>query len=452
MKKIICFLGVLAGICCHNHQTQEVVLEIGSYKLGYAEYSFLKATETYKSLTSEQLESRLLDEGRILAYAIDKKYDTISTINMQLKYASRYYASKVDGYVWNKIVKPLLKVNEKQIDSVLHRRFPGRKYIEGEEIYKNERLGIRDELIQKMKGKFIVESQQHILEDTKPTMDLKGIAELAVKFNPVTKDWTDLHLDMPLMEYFINHHKKFYTASDFMEFVKFQPIFIGSLKKPEDIQEMLKMFLIDEYLFTKAIRMGMDRDLEYLSFKSYYQHKLFLYHYRQENITSRIQLKESDLDNYYNTHSNEFWGFQSSSIQVFRFKNLSSALENQGLVLDWFKRPMMSNKDLLKRKLPAPKILSVNMKAPESHKNLICEIAKLGVGEVSVPTEINGQYWLFKLLSKNGALKMPLAYKRRAIQQLAYDGQLKELYTRNITQLKNTYTVKVNHLKDKYQN
>src|SRR5699024_8893564 len=48
--------------------------------------------------------------------------DTITTLSKQLEHAKYLYASQVDGYIWNKNVKPSLKVSEEDIQYAFHER------------------------------------------------------------------------------------------------------------------------------------------------------------------------------------------------------------------------------------------------------------------------------------------------------------------------------------------
>lgn len=115
--RIVLLLGLLAGVAggCHPASSDDPVLQIGAYQLSRTEYESLSQSGTYKALTDEQLQARMVEEGRILAYALEHRYDTIGQLNRQLDYAIRYHVSSVDGYVWNKKVKPLLQVSADDI-------------------------------------------------------------------------------------------------------------------------------------------------------------------------------------------------------------------------------------------------------------------------------------------------------------------------------------------------
>lgn len=122
MKILILTLFILIGVGCSQHVKDDILLQIGDYKLTVAEYEFIRNSARYKQNSDEQLQNILIEEGRLIAYALEHKYDTIEILNKQLDYATYYYASKVDGYVWNKKVKPLLIVSENDIQKAYHMR------------------------------------------------------------------------------------------------------------------------------------------------------------------------------------------------------------------------------------------------------------------------------------------------------------------------------------------
>lgn len=106
-------LGLLAGLAggCRPAGGYEVLLQIGAYRLTATDYASIRRSAPYRGLTDVQAAERLVEEGRILAYAMDHRFDTIGLLDRQLLHTLRYYASSVDGYVWNKEVKPLLSVS-----------------------------------------------------------------------------------------------------------------------------------------------------------------------------------------------------------------------------------------------------------------------------------------------------------------------------------------------------
>lgn len=122
MKILILILFMLVGVGCSSFHKDDILLQIGHYKLTVADYEFIRNSTKYQNKSNEQLQSDLLEEGFMIAFALEHKYDTIGILSKQLEYATYYYVSKVDGYIWNKEVKPLLKVAENDIQNAYRMR------------------------------------------------------------------------------------------------------------------------------------------------------------------------------------------------------------------------------------------------------------------------------------------------------------------------------------------
>lgn len=148
------FFIILLFISCADNQKQSVVLEIGKYVLTASDFKAIIKGESYKLLNSGELERKLIEEGRILAYAKDNRFDTIGILKKQLVYAERYYASKVEGYVWNQKVKPQFNISDDDINKAYAKKnieysldilnFPSKKSIEKYLSFKTSTLTEKD--------------------------------------------------------------------------------------------------------------------------------------------------------------------------------------------------------------------------------------------------------------------------------------------------------------------
>ncbi|MBE9601643.1 hypothetical protein [Pedobacter sp. MC2016-24] len=122
LKTLMVMLFVSTIFSCKTGDREKVVLQLGRYKLTTAQLKVKIMSNKYKLLSNHELENKLIEEGRILAFAIEHRYDTIGKLNLLLNYASRAYVSREDGFVWNKKVKPLLQLTEKAIIDGYHKR------------------------------------------------------------------------------------------------------------------------------------------------------------------------------------------------------------------------------------------------------------------------------------------------------------------------------------------
>lgn len=122
VKIIVWIFCLVTLISCGRNNQNGVLLKIGDYRLTILDYELKRKSDKYKSLTDQQLQDKLIEEGRIIAFSLDQKYDTISDLNKLMEYGVRFYASKVDGFVWNKKVKPKLELTDSEIHQAYLKR------------------------------------------------------------------------------------------------------------------------------------------------------------------------------------------------------------------------------------------------------------------------------------------------------------------------------------------
>nr|WP_320022848.1 peptidylprolyl isomerase [uncultured Draconibacterium sp.] len=109
------FLLILfISVSCKDQK--KTVLQIGTYQLTNIELKEIISSNSKNArLNRNELKQKLIEDGYILAHALENKDDTISAIKKRQEYALRLYASEVNGFVWNHKVKPLLKVTKKDV-------------------------------------------------------------------------------------------------------------------------------------------------------------------------------------------------------------------------------------------------------------------------------------------------------------------------------------------------
>ncbi|MEJ5148412.1 hypothetical protein [Sphingobacterium sp. MYb388] len=115
IKTAVYLLLLFLYSCSHQSSQKEgneVVLQVGTYTLKQDEYYYLKEKLKRNHLDSIQLLEEIRDQAYLLAFAKEHRYDTINELHKRLDYALKFYISQVDGYLWNKKVKPKLQVSD----------------------------------------------------------------------------------------------------------------------------------------------------------------------------------------------------------------------------------------------------------------------------------------------------------------------------------------------------
>jgi len=523
---LICFFG------CNRNNHQEFILAIGKYRLTEEEFLSKRENKNYKHLDINTLNQKLTEEGRILAFALDHKYDTIGSLNKLLEYAARAYAARVEGFVWNKKVKPKLQVTEADIKAAYFKRsqeltidviqiqgkdelktflaegknfnslkakalsdknlknftmpvrFPYSPlsiYVSGVEnakagevfgpaeteegyivariaavksasqnTYQQEKEQIKRELISTLTRKYAWESKKQILSKATPEINDSALRELATNFDATKQSWPGVDPRLIVMNYTLEGKRVAYHAADFEEFVKNEPVFFGSLSNPDDLRQMLRAFIIEQYLFAEAQRLNIQSDKDYQLFAKSYQHKIFLEHFKRSQIHPKISIKPHELEDYYRKHNGKFRGFESATLSIYKFDNFQRAL--QGRMLLSRKAQNMTNPgktyaEVSSVPLPEATVEEVKLNDAKIDPNLVKAVLNLQPGQISVPIKLNGAYMLLCLSSKKGITTIPFTYVKEHIMQVLHAEQEKQLNAKAAETLKARYAIEKNAIK-----
>ncbi len=114
--------GLAVSGCVRNVKTDTPVLSIGKFTLTAQDLESKKNDPGNKSLSEQALHDKLIEEGRILAFALDHRYDTIAALSKLLEYAVRSNATSERGFVWKKKVIPQLQFSEKDLADAYAKR------------------------------------------------------------------------------------------------------------------------------------------------------------------------------------------------------------------------------------------------------------------------------------------------------------------------------------------
>nr|WP_319571016.1 peptidyl-prolyl cis-trans isomerase [uncultured Draconibacterium sp.] len=108
-------------------ESEKLVFKLGEYELCQKEFdNIIKDNNEKYHLTPQALRDKIINEGFMLANALELGYDTISIVKNKFKYSERLFASEVGGFVWNRKVKPNLKVSKAEVEAAHAQR--GKNY------------------------------------------------------------------------------------------------------------------------------------------------------------------------------------------------------------------------------------------------------------------------------------------------------------------------------------
>lgn len=542
MKYIKIGIGLIVLLLylgCSRYKSDDALLQVGNYKLTVADYEYFKSRqkEQPKNLGPRD---QLKDNAYILAYAIDNRFDTIRVLAKKLSCAERLYTSDVDGYVWNRKVKPLLKVSSNEIEEAYEKRktmytleyiyfpdsislnnyippgsvvestksfnklkgqvssspevkhalfrgaypfYPFGVYtnkitdakqgdvlepfealegyyvvqVTGKEIVvqrslTEEKTGIEKELLDALKLKFIDESQREVLGSMIPVMHDSTINLMAEKFIAGTKEWPGINGDMVLMDYRFQNSVHHYTATDFMEFIRYQPMYVGSPGNADDMKKMMTNFLMEVWYYDEAHKMGAETDNEFLCFKKYYQYKLFVSYYNEKNIYPYIQLSPGELKRYYNENHDKLQRTETATISIYKFGDQQAAFKAMMPLTQYYKNILTQGADNISPKLQEvssfQKDVKIQIADTTNNAMLVNAILDAEPGRVLSPREINGEYWIVFFADKEGKTLLPYKYASGELQYTLLNKKMREVSDRLLAGLKAQYPLKLDRMEE----
>ncbi len=517
-------LSVILLFSCNTKNIQETVLKIGQYKLTAPDLEAKRKNEKYRSLTDQDFQDKLIEEGRILAFALDRRFDTISALNKLLEYASRSYASRVDGFVWNKKEKPKLQLTEKDLRNAyvkrdreltieviqaqgknlldkcyksdkdfdilkkrasiagdfkvftMPSRFPYSPlsiYIPSVEIakagdvlgpveteegyvvarvaaikplrqnsYEKEKESIEKDMVSMLTRKYMWESEKQISSKANTEINDSAIRELTSKFNAIEKSWPGVNPKLTVMNYTLEGKRLSYTVSDFEEFVKNEPVFFGSLSKPEDVKKMLHYFISEKYLFAEAQKMNIQADKGYQQFRKDYQQRIFLEYYKRNYIYPKIVINPIELHDYYRNHNGDFRAFESATVLIYKFKDFQKAFQARMLLSRKLQGLALTEKNNVESNtlpLPNATVMELKINDPGNDPKFVEAVLALQPGQVSSPVEFNGDYLLISPSVKTGISTIPFNFIKEHIKQVLHAQKETQLYAQAAKELKVKY-------------
>ena len=542
MKCIKIRIGLVLSVLyfgCSRDKGDDILLQAGDYQLTVTDYEYLKSRPG-KQYASPGFREQLVDNAYILAYAMDNRFDTIRVLAKKLDCAERMYASDVDGYVWNRKVKPFLKVGSGDIEAAYEKRktrytleyiyFPDRislnqyvisgpviesekgfnrlkgqvssssgikagtfrgtypfyplgvytdritdakkgdvwgplealegyyvlqvtgKEIVGQRPLTEEKAGIEKELLDALKLKFIWESQQEVLGSMVPVMHDSAINRMAEKFISGTKEWSGIDRDMILMDYTFKDRVHHYTAADFMDFVRYQPMYVGSPGNVRDMKKMMTNFLMEVWYYDEALKMGAETDDKFLCFKKHYQSKLFVRSYNEKNIYPHIRLIPGELKKYYHENPDKFQRPETATVSIYKFGNQQAAFRAMMPLIQYYKNGANQGVESNLPELPGmnarQKDVKYQISDTTNNAMLVKAILDAEPGRVLSPREINGEYWIVYLARKEGKALLPYKYAKGELQQMLLNKKTQEVSDRLLTGLKVRYPLTVDRLEE----
>lgn len=515
-------LGLLGACLPFSGTNQDIVLEVGGFSFSRDEYNYqiekLKKTTKYDSTQSSK---QLIDDAYILAFAKQNSFDTIAELKKRLEYAMKFYISQVDGYLWNKTVKPKIEItnlmlretyqrkkqnyqlevlelsdthaptesaettNKQKFDNlkrkILSDKFhtialsypflPFGAFTDGLDDAKiNDIIGpvqtdqgaylirvhdildatvppfteiqniIRQELTIKLTQTHVWQSVQRIQSETCPIYYEDAIADISDQYDELAEDWRT-HVDsLLLMEYTLHKQRKQFRGKDFREFIRYQPMFIGSLKDKDDVKKLIEVYLINQFLYDETQKLSPESDPEYALFKNSIKNQFYVKYFKEKHIEANIDLQESAIASYYQSRKDSLKTFEKADITIYKFKTLGEAMSYKQLRRD-------PNSQSEKELEPSKEHLTFHRDGKHTYDTILEQnIDGLETGVLSHPMKINDQYCLLEIRNTVGSMYITYNKIKENLRHKLYLEKEKEEYNKQLDILKSLYKITINKI------
>ena len=197
--------------------------------------------------------------------------------------------------------------------------------------FKTERDNIESLLKQALEIQIIEEKQNEVFSKAKITINEKVEADV---LEILKKAGTDRTFDIipaiaddTLMIYRFNGRKKYMPVSLFLDFYT-NDFTLFVIDNKEHIEQTLKNYVIDRYLYVEAENLGVTKEKKYLLDKKNFKNKLILQSYQKKEFDSLIHISDRDLQEYYRQNEQFFSEPVLCHVAFFTFKDQNSLYRN----------------------------------------------------------------------------------------------------------------------------
>jgi len=318
--------------------------------------------------------------------------------------------------------------------------------------YNTMKPNLQKILEHKLAQKYDNERKKEVQQKAKPVMFDETINYMLSVCDMKARKWNKVDKSRVLLNYSLDGKIKVFTIADFIGFVENEPLFFGSLTQLSGIKGMLESNVLDIYLYNDALKIGMLNDPEFLSFKRNRQFKIYTQHFKETNVTPKVVVTEAESRKFYNQNIDKFKTSESYEVLIYKFKDSQTAGSSMlPIAVRYAQKPVPQQiQDRAKSiKIPEPtpstlkisdKILSVNIKSA---------IMRLMPTQVSMPIQVNNEYWVIYLKSKSDLIIIPYEEVKSEMTAKLPEILSNQILEQQISKLKLSYKVKTDKI-DEY--
>jgi hypothetical protein len=208
-----------------------------------------------------------------------------------------------------------------------------------------------------------------------------------------------------IAEYTLYDEARSITVYDFNKFLRKNLISTGSITSVKQVHLNINNIVIQQYLYIEANNLGILDGKKYQLDRRNFKNRFALNLYLREHVKDTTPIKEEEILEYYNSHTEQQKDVQTCFITEYIFKDYESAVNNeytlrsklnQGEIID------LSDSNIVKGLIGYESNKKVEMSDLYISENMKRAVFNAELNEISGPHQNGNQYSLFYKTEEQG--------------------------------------------------
>jgi peptidyl-prolyl cis-trans isomerase C len=313
--------------------------------------------------------------------------------------------------------------------------------------FKMTKEQIETELKSVKTEQIVDESQNNIFEKALIEINEPEVSRLSEYLQANKTEVPVSMADHSLMSYTIDRQRKFYTVSQYWDYIHHLPLVLYDFSKKEVITATLKDEVIRQYMLHIADSLGILRENKYLLDKKNFRNELILSQYFQKEFRNKDSVSNDEILSYYEQNKASYTGGKVSLVSFLYFNDYNSALNNRDIVYrivsngKFFEFTDTTAIKGLVSYQPNIKVEKDNLEYPPELKNDFFSIPE---GEISMPKEYKNSFILFFVTRREGVRVKEVNEVRAEIEATLRKKKEEQAKNNRLQELYKTYNIEKN--------
>ncbi len=249
-----------------------------------------------------------------------------------------------------------------------------------------------------------------------------------------------------VLTYVFNNTPVVLSEAEFFDYYQNNP-FMYVITEIESLKEVLRSIIIEKYLYTECVEIGITEETKFLTDKRDFMNRLILNAYNQNNFY-KSKISNKDMIEYYNANKQKFTQCKTCYVSVFTFKDKNSAYYSLNF-LDKiiFQNGILNPSDTSNMGLRSyhPKVI-IETSNSDYQPELIRMIFTSKINTPIGPVKINNQESIFIKTKEEGQEIQPYEQAKETIEKQLITENMEIIKDNKLKELMNNHPIKINKI------